>query len=262
MVAVYLVALFVHRKAAVGVAVERETHVETVFDNELSELFKVGGAAVYVDVQSVGSVADNVGIRAERVKHALRHLPCAAVRAVKTDLFALVGARRQRDEVADVAVSAGGVVDGAAYFVTLSVGQRLIGVEICLNTVKQALLHFFAVAVYELYAVVVVGVVACGDHDAAVEVIRPCDVGHARRAGDVQEIGVRAGGGKTRAERRLKHIAGAAGVLADNYLCLMLPAVVPAEVTADFESMVNRQIDIGLSAKAVGSEIFAHWNSS
>ena len=78
----------------------------------------------------------------------------------------------------------------------------------------------------------------------------------------MQQTGVRARGGETRAERIFKHVAGPAGVLADDHLGLVVLSVVPSELTADTEGVVHGQVDIGLTAKTVGSEVFTHMYSS
>ena len=101
-----------------------------------------------------------------------------------------------------------------------------------------------------------IGVVAGGDHDAAVKVVRPGDVGHAGGAGHMQQVSVRSGSGEAGAECRLIHIAGAPGVLADDHLGLVILAIVPAQVAADLEGMVHGQVLIGFPAEAVSSEIF------
>ena len=259
MVAVYFVALLVDGKAAVSVAVKGKADVKPVVDNELLEVVYMRRAAVDVDVQTVGLVCEHVGVRTEGVEHALCHLPCAAVGAVKADPASLVGARREGDEVAYIAVAAGGVVHRAADLLALGVGQLLIGVEVFLYLVEQGLFHLLAVAVEELYAVVIVRIVACRDHDAAVEIVRARDVGHARRRGDVQQVRVRTGGREPRAERRFKHIARTAGVLAYDHLCpVRLAAVVPAEIAAYAEGVVDCQIYVCFPAEAVSSEIFTH----
>ena len=72
----------------------------------------------------------------------------------------------------------------------------------------------------------------------------------------MEQVGVRPGGGEAGAEGRLKHIAGAPGVLADDHLGLVVPAIVPAQVAADLEGMVHGQILVGFPAEAVRSKIF------
>ena len=229
-----------------------------VLHDVLSQRAEVGRAAVDVDVQAVGTAADDVGVGAEGVKDALGHLPGAAVGAVEADAEALVRARGEGDQIADVAVASGGVVDRAADGVALGVGELLVGVEIGLDPVEDGLLHLLAVAVDELDAVVVEGVVAGGDHDAAVEVVGARDERHARGRGDVQQIGVGARGGETGAQRVLEHVARAAGVLADDDLGLVVPSVVPADVAADAEGVVDGQSDVGLAAEAVRPKVFTH----
>ena len=92
---------------------------------------------------------------------------------------------------------------------------------------------------------------AGGNHDAAVKVVHPGDVGHGGRGGDVEHVGVRAGGHQAGYQGVLEHVAGAAGVLADDdaggalfggaaLLCGPGPffCIVPAEETADFIGVV------------------------
>lgn len=129
-------------------------------------------AAVPVDVRAVGFIADDIRVRAERVEDVLRHHPRAAVGAVQTNLHALVRVRGQADEIADVAVAAGGIVLRAADVRARGKRDLQIAVEIVLDLVNDALLHLFTGAVEQLDAVVRKGIVARADHDAAVKIVR------------------------------------------------------------------------------------------
>lgn len=75
------------------------------------------------------------------------------------------------------------------------------------------------VAVDQLDAIVIVGVVAGRNHDAAIKIIRPGDVGNRRSGGDVQQIDICAGSGQTCNQTVLEHIGATAGVLADCNAC-------------------------------------------
>ena len=210
-----------------------------------------------VDIQAVRLVPDDVGIRTKGVENALRNHPGAAVGAVQADLHVLVGVGRKADEVAYVSVPAGGIVHRPAYIRACGVRQLgYFAVEVFFYLVEDGLLHLLALGVEELYSVVSVGVVARAYHDAAVEVVHTRDVRHAGRRRDVQQVGVRSGGGQPRRQRALEHIARAPGVLAYDYLCLVFPAVVPADETAYLEGVLGGQVHVGLAAEAVSSEIF------
>ena len=77
----------------------------------------------------------------------------------------------------------------------------------------------------------------------------------------MEQINVRAGGGKSRRQRVLQHVAGPSGVLADGNFHLfarMLCPVIPAQVSSDLESLLRRQGHIGLAAESVSTEILAH----
>ena len=106
---------------------------------------------------------------------------------------------------------------------------------------------------------------AGGDHDTAVKFVRPGHIGDGGGGGDMQQISICAGSGDASGQRILKHIAGAAGVLADDDPGIFFDpfpalqfAVVPAQETAHLEGMVCRQIFVGFTTEAVGSKIFTH----
>ena len=258
MVAVDDIPLLVHRQAAVGIAVKGEAHIQVVRNHKAAQVLDMGRAAVDIDVQAVRIVGNHMGVGTQGVKNALGHHPGAAVGTVETDAHPFIRAGRKRDEIADIAVAPGGIVDGAADVGAGGIRQLFIRVDIGLDAVQQFLLHLFAVGVNQLDAVVGIGIVAGGDHDAAVKIVGTGDVGHAGRAGHMQQESVRTGGSQARTESGLIHIAGAAGILADDDLRTVIPPIVPAEIAADLESMIHGQVLVGLSPESVRTEILSH----
>ena len=176
MIAGYNVALFVHRKAAVGVTVERKADIELIIEHELLHLLNMRRAAVDVNINTVGIIGDNIGIGTQSVKHAFGHHPSRTVCTVEADLLALVRASCKRYKKAYVAIAACRVINGAADLFADGIRQAVLfassgAVNVGLNLVKQLIAHLFALAVYELDAVIVIGIVACRDHYAAVEIV-------------------------------------------------------------------------------------------
>ena len=218
------------------------------------------GAAVGVDVVAVGSVVDDIGLGAERIEYALGDHPRSAVGNVQTDLDALEAVFAHGNQVADIAVSARHIVNGSADFVARSNGDFELVVNIFLDLEQRLLLHLLALAVEQLDAVVVVGVVRSGDHNAAVEVVDAGDIRHGGRGGHVHDVCVGAACHQAGAERVFKHIGRTACVLADNDLCFFahVGAVIPTEKTSDLDSMLKGQVLVRLASKAVGTKIFAH----
>ena len=236
----------------------------------------MGGAAAGVDVEAVGIGVDDVGLGAQGVKDGLGNVPGRAVGTVQRDALALEGIQAQGDQVADVAVAAGDVIDRTANVLTVSKGylrqglteDRHAAVQVLLHQVDGFLVHLFALAVDEFNAVVKEGVMAGGDHDAAVKFIHAGNIGHRGRRGDVEHIGVRAGGDQTCHQGILEHIGGAAGVLADDDTSFFIAALaallfpeIPAQETADLISMISSQIDICFPTEAIGAEILSHHDS-
>lgn len=82
LVAVDLVALFVHCQAAVRVAVKGHAAVEPVLHHILRQIADVGGAAALVDVHAVRLHADEMALGPEAGKQQLRRGRRRAVGAV------------------------------------------------------------------------------------------------------------------------------------------------------------------------------------
>ena len=138
-------------------------------------------------------------------------------------------------------------------------------VQVGFHQLDDAFVHLFTEAVDELDAVVVVGVVAGGDHDAAVKPVGTGHIGHGGGGGHVEQVGIRPGGNQSAHQGVFKHVAGAAGVLADDNPGRIVTAgpalqlaVVPAQKTAHLISVVSSQTAVGLPPEAVGSKIFTH----
>ena len=76
----------------------------------------------------------------------------------------------------------------------------------------------------------------------------------------MHDVGISTGSHQAGAERILKHVAAAPGVLADDDLCLLADArsVIPAQETADLDRVLECKYLVGFAAEAVCSEIFAH----
>ena len=247
----------VDRKAAVGVAVVGEAHVEAVADDEVLQALDVGRAAVDVDVEAVGRVVDDVRLGAHGVEDRLGDRGGRAVGAVETDLDALHREAAGGDQVRDVAVAALHVVDRAADGVLRGQRHLELAVDVVLDLLEDVLVHLVALGVDELDAVVGVGVVRRGDHDAAVEGALGGLVGEAGRGDDVQHVGVGAGGDEAGDERALEHVARATRVLAkdDAGLLALAGAVVPADEPADLIGVVHAEALVGPAAESISAEV-------
>ena len=258
------VALLIHCQTPVGVAVIGEAHVQLIVHHEFLQVLDMSGPAVRIDVVAVGGIVHDESLGAQGLENALGDLPGSAVGHIQTHLDALEAVFAHADQVTDVAVPAAGVVHGAADLAPVCHGDIDLAVDEFLDLQDRFLIHFLTVPVQQLDAVVVVGVVRSGDHDAAVEIIHPCDVGHRRCGGNVHDIGVRAAGHEAGAQRIFKHIAGTPGILADDdpRLLASLCAVIPAQEAADQDGVIIRQISVRLTAETVGSKIFTHYLSS
>ena len=107
---------------------------------------------------------------------------------------------------------------------------------------------------------------ACRDHDAAVEIVHPGDVGNTGRGSDVQQVGVCAGCGQASDQTVLEHIGTAAGVLADDDAGRLIVAValaqciiISAKEAAYLVGMVGSQINTSFTTEAISPKILSHY---
>ena len=108
------IAFLIHCQAAIGVPVKGKAHVQPLVHHQAAQLLNVGRAASVVDVDAVRSVTDDVGLGTQRLENRFCDHPCRAVGTVQAHLDAPEGEQAQADQVADVAVTAGDIVHGAA----------------------------------------------------------------------------------------------------------------------------------------------------
>ena len=142
-------------------------------------------------------------------------------------------------------------------------------VNVVLYQQQSFLRHFFTVAVNQLDAVVVVGIVTGRDHDAAIKIIHPGNVGNTGRSGDVEQVGICTGCGQACDQTVFEHIGAAAGVLADYdtgrlivAVALAQSIVIPAQKTTNLIGMVSSQSDSCLPTEAISSKILSHYSFS
>ena len=174
---------------------------------------------------------------------------------------------RQRNQIADIAVASGNVIDNLAQFFPVRRGNIAfqpqlckIAIQIRFNRGNRFVVHLLAASVDELDAVVIERVVRSGNHDAAVKAVHARHIRNARRGRNVKHIRIRAGRGQACNQCVFKHIAGAAGILANDDACLsaLARAVIPADEFTDFISMFAGQIHIGFASEAVRTKILSH----
>ena len=258
------IALFIYCQAAVSVSVIGEAHVQLIVHNEFLQVLDVGGSAVGVDVVAIGRIIHHEGLGAQGFEDTLGNLPCRAVGYVQTDLDSLEAVFAHADQVTDVTVPAVHIVHSSADVTAAGDGDINLAVDEFLDFKNRFFVHLLAAAVEQLDAIVIIGIVGRGDHDTAVEIIHPGDVSNRRCGGHVHDICVRAAGHEAGAEGIFEHIAGTAGVLADDDVGFFpfSGAIVPAQKAADFDRVIICQILIRFSAETVCSEIFTHYLSS
>ena len=132
-------------------------------------------------------------------------------------------------------------------------------VNVVLNLLFDLCLHLMALFVDHLDPVIIIGIVACRNHNAAVKILCPYHIGYAGRGSDMEQICVRPGCRQPGRQRVLEHVTASSGVFSDDDSCFVLLSKIPAQVASHFECMLYGQDNIGFSPEAVSSKIFSHF---
>ena len=152
----------------------------------------MGGAAILINIRSVRLTVNHISLSAQSVIHALCNGKGASVRAVKPNPHILKGTGRQGNQITDITVSSCRIVHRKPDI--LSLGKRKLirlPVDVSLNLLLDFCLNLMPFPADNLNTVVIERVMACGNHNAAVKIIRPGHIGNAGRGGYMEKVCVR-----------------------------------------------------------------------
>ena len=237
-----------------------------IFNHVFLQSLDVGGTAICIDIQTVRRVVDDVRLRAQCIEYVFRNRGSASVCTVQTYPHIFERPCCKGNQITDIAVASRRIVNGASDCIALGKWNLAhLAIQIRLNLLDRLLLQFLAASIDDLDSVVIVWIVACGDHDTAVKLLGAYNIRYTRSSCHVKQIDICAGSGQSRYQRILKHIAAASRILADHdpaAICFRLLSIVPAQETTYFIGVLHGQRHICLAAESVCSKIFTHFESS
>ena len=254
-------AALVHSHQAVGVAVKSQADVRAQLAHQLAQALGMGGTAVLVDVGAVGLMIVHRHRGAQLLQHGGGHLIAGALGAV-------------HHNVQPVKAGAGGFlgeVDVAALGVALAHrtahlpadGQVLVLGQAVADDFLNPILHrvgeLVAVAVEELDAVILNGVVAGGNHRARVSLIISGQIGDGRGGQHLHQHGLRAHGANARHQSGFQHFAADAGIAShQNGGPVYIACQHIGAGLAQLEGQLAGQVLIRYSTHAVGAKESCH----
>ena len=219
LVAIDEVSIFITEQDAVGVTIVRDANLGSAFADEFLDLLGVGAAAVGVDVGAVGVVVDDDKVGAEFAQDAGAGLVGRAVAAIERDAERLERVAAGKALLGEFDIAAEGVVDakslpdfrgGGADVFDLAAENQILDLRL------DGVVEFVAIVAEEFDAVVLVGIVGGGEDNAGIGAQGSCDVGNTRGGQRADDEGIGAERGEAGDHGVLEHVAGEAGVLADD----------------------------------------------
>ena len=265
LVAVDQMAALVHDHHAVGIAVERDADIGAHFADLAAQRLGRGRAAVVVDVEAVRFDADRHDFGAELPQRVGRHPVGGAVGAIDDHAKPIQRQVARQRALGEFDVAVVHAVDALGAAEVHAFGEPLgdVAVDQPLDAELDVVGQLVAVRPEQFYAVVVVRIVRGRDHDAEIGAHRSRQHGDGRRRDRAEQQHVHADRGEAGDQRRLDHVAGEPGVLADHdAMAVIAAAEGQPRRLADFERQFRRDHAIGATANAVGAEILTDHTKS
>ncbi len=255
-VPVHQVPFLVGCQTAIGIAIEGQAQAGPGLADGHEQLLGVGGSAVPIDVDSVGTGRQDRRSGPQRLKDPRSHPPGRAVSAVQDDLEAIQARGSAADQVFHIEVL--GLFRAGLH--PTQVGSDGAGKLVCLRDERfQGLLLLIGEletqAVEKLDPVVLHRVVAGRDHRAAVGLESSDQPGDPRGGHDAQQDHICPGRAQTRHTGRLQHLTADPGVAPDgDARTASIAAQEMAVGPPDPEGQLGGQVAVGDPAHSVGSK--------
>ncbi len=222
------------------------------------ERLRRGRSHVAIDVEAVGIDAEREDLGAKLLQGHRRRFVGGTVGAIHHHPQALEAHLPGERALGRLDIALKGSVDalGAPELVRLGKTRSHIGIDQSLDLLLRRIGQFEAVRPEQLNAVVVIGIVGCGDHHAVIGAERAGQHGDGRGRHGSEQEDIDADRDKTRGDGVLDHIAGEPRILADDDPLSVAVAVVQADGHADTHRNVGRhRMHVRLATDTVRAEI-------
>ena len=264
LVAVHLLTLFVAAKAAVGVAVKCNAAVKAAFHHGLFQIFQMGTAHTLVDVLAIRCNAEEGALCAQTGEQLLRHSGRSTVCTVDADVQAGQVAVDGLIQVIHIVLQTVVAAVNTAHLGTgFQLNARAVVVNVDLDLVLHLVRQLVAGTSKDLDAVELHRVVGRRDHDTGICIVSAHQIGHSGRGQNAQTLHICAHTAQTGRQGCFQHIAGLAGILADEDARTVAGAAGQhrSSAAADLHSQFTGQVCARYTAHAIGSKVFSHNNT-
>ena len=261
LVAVDLMAQLIAGQAAVRVAVKGNAAVKAALHNCLFQIVQMGAAHVLVDVGTVRRDANERALGAQPGKQLLCHSGRSAVGAVDADVQAGQIAVDRLIQVVHIVLQ---TVRPDRHPAHGGSGRQRDAGTVVVNVLLDLIFHIsrqlVAGAGKNLDAVEFHRVVGGRDDNTGIRVVFLDQIGHSGGGQHAQALHVRAHAAQAGGQGRFQHIAGLAGILADEDAGAVAGAARQdsSSAAADLHGHLTGQVRARHTADAIRSKIFSH----
>ena len=229
----------VYRNTAVCISVIGKTDIQPILNHIFLQYFDMRGTAATIDVGSVRIIIDHISLCTKCVKYTFCDCRRTSVRTIQSDFNIFEVTARNRNQITDITVTSGSIIHGTSDIFACCIWKIFdLAIQICFDSCLYFCFDLLSVTVQKLDSIIVKWIVTCRDHNSAVKILCANRVGNTRCCRYMKQICICSGSRQSGNQCILKHIAAASGILADYDPGLMFSAIVPADISANFESMI------------------------
>ena len=266
LVAVYHMALFIHRQAPVGVPVKGHRQVIFSLGHQAGQVLHMGAAALPVDVGPIGGIAQDGRLGPQQREQLLRRSYRRAVGAIHQHLHAGQLFRHGGGQIPGILHRRLTVLAAGAYLLRLHRDHGDIPVQQHpLYLVLLVIGQLVALRAKDLDAVELVGVVGGRNDHAGRGLFLHGQVGHRRGRNHPQQHHIGAAGHQAARQGRLQHLSGKPGIPADDHGGAFFGVLSPDDLGQGHAYLLrpaDGKIPVGNASDTVCSKQSAHINSS
>ena len=214
-VAVEDLAARIDHDEAIAVAIQGDARIRPVLQHGLAHRARADRPAAVVDVETVRAHSDRHDLRAELLEHAGGDLVGRPVRAVHHEPEPVQHGAPGKRALAELDVPPRRIVHPLHLADAIGCDRLERALECELDRDLRFVGELAAVPGEELHPVIKVRIVRRADHDAGIGAVGLREIGDRGGRGRAEQPHVGSRRGEPRLEGRLEHVAGDAGVLAD-----------------------------------------------
>ena len=188
-VTIYNISIFIYSDTSVCISIIGKSYIQLLLLYKCLKYFDVGRSAVRIDIHTIWFIINNISLRSKCIKDTLCDTGRTSIRTVKSYLHIFKRACSKGNQVSDITVSSCCIVNSTSNIFFCR--QRYFpnfAINISLNFFFYLCLHLMSGTVDRLDTIIIIRVMAGGNHKPTIKVFCSYHVRHTRCCRNMKKI--------------------------------------------------------------------------